>query len=165
MASKRVSYPAILSLLIAFLFSVIYVPSTLKAYWPPLIVMVYFYWLIFKGLPSGPWWAWLLGLCVGCLLGEPLGLNSFLMLWFAFPLFLYQRSIRFLPIVNAWFLWIVLTILYVILKLLLLGVLGHAVTFLVIVKPLLGVLLFSVVIVFCLSGLANHHEPKRGVCR
>ena len=144
-----------ISLFIALALSVLYLSPAWQAWMPPWVVMVTFYWLIFQTVSMGVWVVWLVGLLSGCLLGDPLGLSSFLMVLLAWPLLHYQRMIQFMAGSSRWLLWLLVVLAFVFFKVILMAAFGDVVLQAASFKPMLSALLLAPVLYFALSVFAQ----------
>jgi rod shape-determining protein MreD len=148
-----------ISLILALLLSVIYLPPSLHEWMPPWVAMVVFYWLIFKTVPLGVWVIWWIALLNGCLLGDPLGITSFLMVLLAWPLLNYQRTLKFIAASSRWLIWLLVSGGFALLNVLLMGAFGYVGLNPVSFKPVISVFILSPVIYFLLSLYAESSLP------
>ena len=160
MSSVNFHRKVVISLILAMVLSVIYLPLSIHEWMPPWVAMVVFYWLIFKTVPLGVWLIWWIALLNGCLLGDPLGITSFLMVLLSWPLLNYQRTLKFIAASNCWLVWLLASAGFVLLKVLLMGAFGYVSLNLASFKPVFSVFILSPVIYFLLSLYSQFSLPR-----
>jgi rod shape-determining protein MreD len=145
--NRHVSKTKILiSLLLAIAFSVIYLPTGLQAWIPPLAAMVVFYWLIFEKTSFGVWSVWWIGLFAGALVGDPIGMTSFVLVLLSWPLLYRRRLIQFMAFSSRFALWLLIAELFFIAKTILLLLFTHVSWSPGLLKPMLSIVLLAPVI-------------------
>jgi rod shape-determining protein MreD len=141
----------VVSLLLAMLLSVMYLPVSLQVWMPPWVAVVVFYWLIFQTTSLGVWSVWLVGLLTGSLVGDPIGINSFLLVILAWPLLHNQRLLQFMASSSGWLLWLLVSVGFVVAKTALLLLFAHVAWSWGLCKPLLSVFIVAPFIYLLLS--------------
>lgn len=144
-----------ISLILAMLFSILFLPLGLQEWEPPIVAMVLFYWLIFQDTSIDVWGIWLVGLFSGCLLGDPLGISSFLVVLLAWPLLHHRHKIRFSALSSCWFVWLLASSLFILLKLALMAMFGYISFSLFALKSVAGIILLSPLLYFFLNSYAQ----------
>ena len=151
----------IISLLVSLMLSVMYLPSAWQPWMPPWTVLVLFYWITFQSVRVNVWGLWLVGLLSGLLLGNMLGISSLLVMLLGAPILHYKRMIQFMAASSCWLIWLLPTVLFVCLKLLLMCLFGQAYFSWSHLKPVLSALFISPAVYFVLSIYAQFSLSRR----
>lgn len=151
----------IISLLVSLMLSVLYLPAAWHPWMPPWTTLVLFYWLTFQSVRMNVWGLWLVGLLSGLLLGDTLGISSLLMMLLGLPILYYKRMIQFMAASSCWLIWLLPTILFFCLKLLLMAILGQVEFSWANLRPVLSILVVSPAVYFILSIYAQFSLSRK----
>lgn len=151
----------VISVLLAMLLSVLYLPLEWQAWMPPWVAMVVFYWLIFQSTSLGVFGIWLIGLLTGSLLDDPQGLVSFLLVLLAWPLLHSRRLLQFIAPSSGWLIWLLASVVFYLAKTACLLLLGSTTWSPALLRPLLSILVVSPFLYGLLELLLQLSLPRR----